>query len=98
MIEELSRILTKKFHFSKKRLSKLQERLEKSTTLVVPSKQVTAIKTDEADNRILEAAVEARADYIVSGDKDLLRLRRFGDIAIVSPKTFFELSKLSLKQ
>lgn len=59
-------------------------------TFVVPSKQVTVIKTDEADNRILEAAVEASADYIVSGDTDLLRLRRFGDIAIVSPKTFLE--------
>ncbi|MBI2267845.1 MAG: putative toxin-antitoxin system toxin component, PIN family [Candidatus Blackburnbacteria bacterium] len=86
IMEELSRVLVNKFHYSRERLAELQERLEKSTTSVIPSKQVKAIKGDEVDNRILEAAVEADADYIISGDKKhILPLKKFGRSKIVTP-------------
>jgi predicted nucleic acid-binding protein len=40
------------------------------------------------DNPILACAVEGGADYIVSGDRDLLVLERFQSIPIVSPAAF----------
>jgi predicted nucleic acid-binding protein len=49
----------------------------------------TLIKEDEPDNRILECAVEAGSDFIISADKDLLRLGSYADISIVRAADFF---------
>ena len=45
---------------------------------------------DDSDNRILEAALDGGADYIVSGDDDLLSLGLFQGIPIVTPAAFIE--------
>ncbi len=49
-----------------------------------PSRRVEAVKDDPADNRIIECALGARADAIVSGDKHLLRIKSFERITIMS--------------
>ena len=46
---------------------------------------------DEPDNRILECAIEAKADFIVTGDKHLLSLRHFQDIRIVRLSDFLQI-------
>lgn len=43
---------------------------------------------DEPDNRILECAVAAGAEVIVTGDNHLLKLKRFRNIAIMGPRDF----------
>ena len=50
--------------------------------------RVLAVVNDESDNRVLEAAVEGAADYIVSGDADLLDLGSFQGIPIVTAAQF----------
>lgn len=55
---------------------------------VYPRKHLRAVKSDPPDNRILEAAQEANADEIVSGDRHLLSLGRFKKIRIVDPTDF----------
>lgn len=55
-----------------------------------PQKTIRIIAQDPADNRILECALAAGADFIVSGDKHLLRLGRFKDISILSPREFIK--------
>jgi len=40
---------------------------------------------------VLEAAVAGDADYIVTGDEDLLMLRSFEDIPIVGPAEFLRI-------
>ena len=50
-------------------------------------------KEDPPDNRILECASAAGSDYIVSGDKDLLRLGRYDSIRIVRVAEFLELAQ-----
>ena len=42
-----------------------------------------SITEDEPDNRILECADEAGSEFIVSEDKDLLRLKEHGNARIV---------------
>ena len=46
------------------------------------------IARDPADNRILECAEKTGADLIVTGDRHLLKLRRFGKTGIVRVSTF----------
>ncbi|NLU49333.1 MAG: putative toxin-antitoxin system toxin component, PIN family [Syntrophomonadaceae bacterium] len=53
--------------------------------LVYPQERLTVISDDPADNRILECAVAANADFIVSGDNHLLSLKEFRGIPILTP-------------
>lgn len=63
--------------------------LAESAILVFPIDRVSGATTDPADEMILECALAAEAEFIVTGDKKhLLPLRRFRDIPIVSPADF----------
>lgn len=69
----------------------LIEGLSVFVKIVSPRKKVTLIKAAPADNRILECALEAKADYIISGDKKhLLSLGTFKNIPILSAKHFLD--------
>jgi len=48
---------------------------------------------DTKDNHILECAIAGRADFIVTGDKDLLSLKSFRGILIVNPADFLHILK-----
>jgi len=50
-----------------------------------PTRQIDVIRDDPSDNRVLEAAVSAQADYIVSGDRHLLDLKTHEGVEIVTP-------------
>ena len=52
------------------------------SNLVVPSSEIDICR-DKADNKFLECAVSAKVDYIVTGDKDLLSLKKYNNIFIV---------------
>lgn len=54
---------------------------------ITPRHKVTAYR-DHNDNEVLACALEASADYIISGDKDLLVLKEFHGIRIISPADF----------
>lgn len=49
-----------------------------------------AVVTDEPDNRVLEAAVEARVEAVVTGDGELLTLGGYEDIPIMAAARFVE--------
>jgi putative PIN family toxin of toxin-antitoxin system len=55
--------------------------------LVVPARNLEIVR-DESDNRVLEAAVEAEADLVVSVDNDLLAIDEFEGIRIVTEAEF----------
>ena len=63
--------------------------LTESAELIFPTERATGATPDPGDEMVLECALAAEADYIVSGDKKhLLSLREFHDIQIVSPSDF----------
>ena len=63
--------------------------LAESATLVFPVERATGTTSDPADEMILECALAAEADYIVTDDKKhLLPLRSFQGTPIVSPSEF----------
>ena len=55
---------------------------------IVPVIQVVRACRDPRDDMFLEAAVNGRADVVVTGDKDLLALHPFAGIAIVTPSNY----------
>jgi putative PIN family toxin of toxin-antitoxin system len=65
------------------------EALTESAELVFPVERASGATPDPDDEMILECALAAEAEYIVSGDKKhLLALRQFQGIPIVSPAEF----------
>jgi hypothetical protein len=52
----------------------VRRQIERFPQKVTPKTALDAVRVDPDDNRILERASAALSDYIVSGDKDLLRL------------------------
>jgi predicted nucleic acid-binding protein len=62
--------------------------LESISDLVVPLRRIEAIRADPYDNMVLECAVTAGADCIVTGDAHLLELKEFETIRIVTPAQF----------
>jgi uncharacterized protein len=53
--------------------------------------EVDAVKADPDDNKILACAIEAHADFIVSGDHHLTDLKEYKNIRIMNPDTFLKL-------
>jgi uncharacterized protein len=60
---------------------------------VKPKRAIHAC-SDADDDRILECAVEAQAEFIVTGDKHLLQMVRFEGISILEPDEFLKAAKL----
>jgi uncharacterized protein len=52
--------------------------------------EIIGVCRDRADDKFLSCAVAAKADYIVSGDKDLLVLGNFRNIPIITAAAFQE--------
>ncbi|SRR5258707_3030083 len=60
-------------------------RIKGIATIVNPLQKLDVVPNDPDDNIILECAVEAQADIIVSADKDLLKLKRYEQIQVQHP-------------
>lgn len=68
----------------------LVTRLINYCEIVEPTKKINIIKSDPSDNKVLECALEGKAQYIVSGDNHLLRLKVYMGIRIVTAAEFLE--------
>ena len=86
LLTELRRIFKTKFNLSDEKLESLVRLVSENSELTYPTERLKAVANDETDNRVIECAVTARADFVVTGDqKHLLKLGRFGSIVILSP-------------
>jgi len=60
------------------------------------TERMPAIVRDPQDDYLLAYALIGRADYLVTGDRDLLVLRQAGDTAIVTPAEFWRILSAGL--
>lgn len=89
LLSELAEVMRRKFRWSPVQVNMLLREVRMFAIIVVPVRSVTLIADDPADNRVLECAIEARADVIVSGDtRHLQPLGAFEGIPILSPSAF----------
>jgi putative PIN family toxin of toxin-antitoxin system len=91
LLGEVSRVLRDKFGWQPGEVDFALERLARFTTLVRPAQTIDAVPSDPDDNRVLECAVEAGSEFVVTGDNDLLRLGSYGRIQIVRAAEFLKL-------
>jgi putative PIN family toxin of toxin-antitoxin system len=89
ILDELLGVLARKFSRYASELARIAVFLAEIAEVVRPSKRLHVLD-DEPDNRILECAVAGKADAIVTGDKALLKLKKFEGIRILSLKEYLE--------
>jgi uncharacterized protein len=82
ILEETARVLRNKFHRTSDEIRETDKQLRVVGRIVAPTESISVIDTDPTDDRILERAVAADAQVIVSGDKHLLALGSFSGIRI----------------
>jgi putative PIN family toxin of toxin-antitoxin system len=93
LLDELERVLPRakiasRVRWTDQRLASFVGQLRRKATVVNPKEPLEVITGDPDDNRVLEAAAEGGADYIVTGDGDLLDLARYETTGIVTPARF----------
>lgn len=90
LLVELKEVLTrddKPFKLSEEEAQHALAAVMDIAEIVEPHSVITRCK-DEADNRVLECAVVGQADWIITGDRDLLDLKSFEGIEIVTVAHF----------
>ena len=92
ILEELEGVLDRKFNWSHEDFLETVEELRESSYVIEPQQLPEVISGGHPDNRILECAVGAAADYLVTGDKrHLLPLREYRGIKIVTTTQFLSI-------
>ena len=91
IIEELLRVLEQKFNWSVAALASVDGWIARNCQIVSPAETLSVL-ADEPDNRILECAVAANADVIVTGDRQMLALQSFRDVRILPLADYLEAS------
>jgi len=89
IMAEVAEVLARKFGWTRAELEDFLWPLWQRCIILTPTAAVD-ICDDPDDDRILECAAAAGADFIVTGDHDLLRLKRFGAAEIVLPRVFVD--------
>jgi len=90
ILTETANTLRTKFEWSHDTIQRVLRSISKSA-MVLKTRPHLHILKDEPDNRILECALLATADIVVTGDRHLLSLKRHRGISIVRLADFLEL-------
>lgn len=92
--EELARVLDyPKFSFTEEEKTRFKALISAMAVFVTPRTRLDIVKEDPSDNRILECALVAKADFIISGDEHLLALGKLEGTMIVSAGQFMRESQ-----
>ena len=89
ILGEVVEVLERKFNWSDDRSSTALEALHQAAVSIEPRRHLDVIKPEHADNRMLECALEASADYLVTGNRrHLLPLKKYRGTRIVNAPQF----------
>ncbi len=89
IMSELETVLIKKFSLSGSEISEVHSvKSEASKELVLQIDPIAPVCRDADDDKILACAHKVGADYLVTGDEDLLVIGQYGTTKIITPRDF----------
>lgn len=91
MVNELVKVLMFDFKQPDQFVERQVNLLLAYSQITEPKFKANIVPEDPKDNMIIECALSADADYIITGDKHLLKLKEYKGIKILNPKEFLEL-------
>ncbi|MBC3788622.1 putative toxin-antitoxin system toxin component, PIN family [Spirosoma utsteinense] len=91
LLNELARVLRRdKFKLPLALQNAILAQVRSDAQLVLPTNDFPADSRDPDDNHVLQAALFVQADFIITGDRDLLDLGQVGGVTITNPASFYE--------
>ena len=93
ILSEVQRNLQKKMKMPKDKILMITEYLKEVCTFSSHKRLDKEACRDIDDVKILGLSELAEPDYIITGDKDLLVLKKFQSVPIITPREFWEISK-----
>ena len=90
--------LTAKLEIPAAEAKKAVQLLRSRIPVVVPSNLATRVCSDPNDDPILGTAIQGDCQYILTGDKDFLALKKYKGIDIISPQGFWEYENKELRK
>jgi len=90
ILTELAQKLDEKFGWKKHKIAQLISAISDIATVLKTTPWLKVL-SDDPDNRILECAIKAEADFLVTEDKDLLKLRNYGNFEIIKLSNFLSI-------
>jgi uncharacterized protein len=88
LLSELRRKISQRFPLYVPKLTLLEASIREQALFVPLGSLSIIVSRDKNDDMVIETAVIGGASYIVSGDKDLLAIGRYKNIAIIKPADF----------
>lgn len=79
-----------KFQIPAGLIGKIKSLIENHAEKIIPKSDFKACR-DPKDNLFLNLCFDCRADYLVTGDKDLLSLKKFKGTKILKPQEFLRI-------
>ncbi|GHV90094.1 hypothetical protein AGMMS50268_05970 [Spirochaetia bacterium] len=94
ILEQISEVLNRpKFNADKESVKYYMKLIEEMANELISGIKTQNGSRDVDDNIILECGITGNVDYIITGDDDLLVLKEFNGIKIVTPKEYKEAIK-----
>ena len=92
ILAEIAKVLAyEKIGWPAERIQQTIRQLRRFAEMVQPMETLQVITADPPDNRILECAMAAGSQYLITGDNHLLRLQQYGETRIVKLAEFMEI-------
>ncbi|MBC7334181.1 MAG: putative toxin-antitoxin system toxin component, PIN family [Actinobacteria bacterium] len=93
ILAELVGKLKYKFGIDESLLIEIKDYLSSKLNYILPEYE-TRICRDTDDNKIIDLAISSNSNYIITGDKDLLEIKKYKGVRIVRPEEFLDIFKL----
>lgn len=90
ILDEVEEKLVSKFKYSVDLAEEAKALLRSRMQIVVPSRLSSPVSRDADDDSVIATAVAGRGDWIITGDRDLLVLKEFEGVRIVTPRQFLD--------
>jgi len=81
-------VLSTKFRVSAEDARDMREEIRGFTKLIAATEALDVVKADPTDNKVLECAVAAGSETVITGDRHLLELGTFRAIKIMTVSDF----------
>jgi uncharacterized protein len=92
ILKEIMSVMSgNKFDINKNEIEDYIKIIEKYSKNIVSRNIPESISRDKSDDKILQCGLDGNVDYIITGDKDLLVLKEYETIKIISPKDYLEI-------
>ncbi|MBD2756116.1 putative toxin-antitoxin system toxin component, PIN family [Spirosoma validum] len=90
ILSEFDEKMDHKFRYLLEQRKRIISAIRERHIVVAPTNDLPTDSRDPDDNNVLQVALFIKANFLITGDRDLLDLEIIDNTEIVSPRIFFE--------